>query len=388
MTLIKQVQLFKIPFIGDIFGGTNFDTSNTTDDAFLNISQLVQKYAFQFEEHTVTTEDGYILALHRLQSTKKNGIPVLLMHGILDSADCWVLQGPNNSLGYILANEGFDVWMGNARGNQYSLSHVNLTSNDRMFWNFTWEEIGLYDLPAFIDYILNKTDSQALYYVGHSQGTTSFYVMNALRPEYNKKIKLMFSLSPIAWMKNIENSILKFISKFVSYSPAFNVFTPSKEFFVKVSKFCTLFFNNCDNLMNLFSGSENSLVDKSMLPVIYGHYPSTSSTLQFIHYGQLINSGRFCRFDFGDKNILKYGDILPPNYDLSNVVVPIVLFYSNNDWLSNLLDVETLSEHLPLSEKYFVENFNHIDYLYAKIAKDKVYWNILKHIFELEKSYL
>lgn len=37
---------------------------------------------------------------------------------------------------YILHDAGFDVWMGNYRGNIYNTRHVKYNSNDREFWDF------------------------------------------------------------------------------------------------------------------------------------------------------------------------------------------------------------------------------------------------------------
>ena len=51
--------------------------------------------------------------------------------------------------------------MGNNRGCAYSLEHVSLDPNDKddepIYWNFSFEEMGVYDLPAEIDFILEKT---------------------------------------------------------------------------------------------------------------------------------------------------------------------------------------------------------------------------------------
>lgn len=63
--------------------------------------------------------------------------------------------------------------MGNARGNRYSRNHTylqpNSTTADGNFWDFSWHEIGYYDLPAMIDYILKETGFTKLGYIGHSQ---------------------------------------------------------------------------------------------------------------------------------------------------------------------------------------------------------------------------
>lgn len=118
------------------------------------------------------------------------------------------------SSGYALADAGYDVWMGNARGNVYSRKHVRYdpdgSQTDReRFWSFSWHEIGVIDIPAMIDYTLNTTNQTQLFYVGHSQGTTAFFVMCSERPEYNQKIKMMHALAPVAYMNNAVSPILR-----------------------------------------------------------------------------------------------------------------------------------------------------------------------------------
>lgn len=36
--------------------------------------------------------------------------------------------------------------------------------------------MGKYDIPAAVDYVLNTTGAKDLYYIGHSMGTTMFWV--------------------------------------------------------------------------------------------------------------------------------------------------------------------------------------------------------------------
>jgi predicted alpha/beta hydrolase len=61
-----------------------------------------------------------------------------------------------NSLAYVLANAGYDVWLGNNRGNIYSRKHqtLNPDKDTAKFFDFSFYELGKYDLPANVDYIL------------------------------------------------------------------------------------------------------------------------------------------------------------------------------------------------------------------------------------------
>jgi len=66
-----------------------------------------------------------------------------------------------------MARAGYDVWLGNNRGNKYSLKTVEPKTN-KDFWNYGYEEMGDFDLPAMIDYILHTTNQTKIGYVGHS----------------------------------------------------------------------------------------------------------------------------------------------------------------------------------------------------------------------------
>jgi lysosomal acid lipase/cholesteryl ester hydrolase len=120
---------------------------DTTGDGKLDFQQLCVKYGFQFEEHTVVTEDGYILTVWRIPGLAGEPAPthakpsVLLQHGILDSGNAWVMNYDTVSPAFVTARGGYDVWLGNSRGNTYSDKHVSLDKdkNEAKYWAFDWE---------------------------------------------------------------------------------------------------------------------------------------------------------------------------------------------------------------------------------------------------------
>ena len=44
-----------------------------------------------------------------------------------------------------------------------------------------------FDLPTMIEYILETTGEQELFYAGHSMGTTAFMAMHHYRPDIGEK---------------------------------------------------------------------------------------------------------------------------------------------------------------------------------------------------------
>jgi pimeloyl-ACP methyl ester carboxylesterase len=71
-----------------------------------------------------------------------------------------------------LANQGWDLWFGNNRGTVNSYLDKNFTVEQEQYWkNATFNEMGKYDVPANVDFILKKANVTKLTYIGHSQGT-------------------------------------------------------------------------------------------------------------------------------------------------------------------------------------------------------------------------
>ena len=82
-----------------------------------------------------------------------------------------------------------------------------------MLFDYSWHEMGVYDLPAIIDYILEVSKQTSLYYVGHSMGCTMFFVLTSTLPHYNSKFRIMFAFGPAVFISHIRNNVFR-ISEF------------------------------------------------------------------------------------------------------------------------------------------------------------------------------
>jgi len=116
--------------------------------------EIIAKYGYYGETRKVTTKDGYILTLYRIIGSPSsppdtNKPPVFLNHGLFASGHIWLLQHGTRNLAFKLAQAGFDVWIGNARGTQDSQEHVRLHSNHTNYWDFTFVSITFYSYNLY-----------------------------------------------------------------------------------------------------------------------------------------------------------------------------------------------------------------------------------------------
>lgn len=192
-------------------GGARFSPRNVR--SVDEVMSYTNRMGYSSELHEVETADGYMVTLHHIlpqnpsNSTKYKGA-VLMMHGIGFTSMDFMISG-RESLAFTLVDEGYDVWIGNARGNTYSEKHKHLATDSERYWDFSFHEIGKYDLPANIDYILKETGQKSLTYFGHSQGGSALMVLLSLNPFYNSKVKQAVLFSPAVFMGNAPPTIFR-----------------------------------------------------------------------------------------------------------------------------------------------------------------------------------
>lgn len=179
------------------------DSIRTAQD----FGELCKIWGYQFEEHVVLTKDGYLLGIHRLCTPKEtprtaiggqsNKPVVYLHHGLLMNSEVWVcLSSAKRSLPFVLVELGFDVWLGNNRGNKYSKKHIRHDPKSKEFWNYSIDDFAWHDIPDSIEYILDITKARKLSYVGFSQGTAQAFAALSIHPQLNSKVNVFIALAP------------------------------------------------------------------------------------------------------------------------------------------------------------------------------------------------
>lgn len=302
----------------------------------------------------------------------------------MNEANLGDTQEHPNSLGFYMANRGYDVWLANSRGNIYGQRHVKLCHWQPKFWAFTFDEQIEFDLPDTIEFILKKTNKTKLGYVGHSQGTVMMLGLLSDRPEYADIVEPFVALAPVAYVDNCLSPV-KYFSYLTPLMQNLNSIFAPPNFMIKYlgpivcgPKFIKE--EICANIIYLSCGFDEEELDLDRADAYLGHMPSGTSAKNIAHYGQLVNSGRFAHFDHGLLgNKMRYNSTKSPDYDLGKIrSKSIALFIASNDWLASPKDVAHLRSDLKV-KPFAVYNitevkplWNHIDYVYAKHAGEIV----------------
>lgn len=123
---------------------------------------LCELYGYSAEEHVVQTKDGFLLGVHRLawrkgeEDQRVNCGPgsvqkkvVYLHHGLMMNSEVWVcITEQERCLPFLLVDQGYDVWLGNNRGNKYSKKSLHHGPTDVPFWNFSMGKIIEYSMTT------------------------------------------------------------------------------------------------------------------------------------------------------------------------------------------------------------------------------------------------
>ncbi|MCD7455044.1 Lipoyl ligase [Datura stramonium] len=391
LTLLMLV-LEPIRVLGSSRGRRHFGLISYGDNGAGMCASTVAVHGYKCQEFEVKTDDGYILSVQRIPEGRAGGggqirQPVLLQHGVLVDGATWLLNPPEQSLGTILADNGFDVWISNIRGTRYSRRHVALDSNDSEYWNWSWDELIVHDLPAVIDFIFKQT-GQKIHYVGHSMGTL-IALASFSEGRQIDKVKSAALLSPIAYLSHMTTALGEVAARaFVGeITTIFGLaeFNPKGGPVNKLLKFlCAQPGVDCYDLMTALTG-KNCCLNSSTVEIFLNEEPQSTSTKNLVHLAQTVRDGILSKYDYGsNKNMAHYGEAKPPMYNLGNIPrdLPLFLSYGGEDALSDGKDVETLLDYLKFHDVgklhvQYIKNYAHADFIMGITAKDLVYNQII-----------
>ncbi|XP_046917071.2 lipase member J [Dermatophagoides farinae] len=403
-----------------MMNATEMDVADVDRDIF----QIILSRGFQYQQHFVTTEDGYILQLIRIvnpfindrRQRNDNLKPIVLFHGFQCTGSFWLITmagrlmndgnyyefdaeedghrqhfndteavGVGNTIGFVLASRGFDVWVVNYRGSIYSNNHIKFNTKSRAYWSFSIDEMALIDLPAIIDYVTEKTNHTSIGYIGHSQGNFIMLALLSTRPEYSRRIRPYIALSPVFYTDQLKTP-LRF------YGPLKEVLRshPTRvPFGMEIRKTYTEICMNpntqnfCYNVYHYFLGGHRHNLNMRRMNVYLANVPMGSSSWNVAHFFQMFEHGQPSRFDYGALiNLRKYGSLTPPIYDAGRInSTDMAFIYLANDYFNSLTNVDKLKSKLKVNliDDYLVpdQSWGHMDLVWSKYSGRLVNQRIL-----------
>ncbi|GMY13106.1 Triacylglycerol lipase 2 [Fagus crenata] len=349
-------------------------------------------HGYKCQELEVTTQDGYILSLQRIPEgrvggtagTKSKKQPVLIQHGVLVDGMTWLLNPPEQDLPLILADNGFDVWIANTRGTRFSRRHVSLDPSQPAFWNWSWDELVTFDLPAVFDFVYGQT-GQKIDYVGHSLGTL-VGLASFSEGKLVNQLKSAAFLSPIAYLSHMKSALGVIAAK--AFVGEITTLLGLAEFNPKgepvgdfLKSLCANPAVDCYDLLSELTG-KNCCLNSSTVDLFLLNEPQSTSTKNMVHLSQTVRNGVVAKYNYGrpDYNLMHYGDVIPPIYNLSNIPheLPIFFSYGGLDALSDVRDVTLLLDSFKFHDVdklsvQFIKDYAHADFIMGVNAKDIVY---------------
>lgn len=373
--------------------------------------------------HEALADDGYITMVTRIINPKADPRylrkpPVILTHGgtvdtsiyLISSSkqhfpELWprpIEEGPirswNRSLAFVLANNGFDVWLAETRGsNEMNKRHIkskaflsilkgknmrkNMTTAEMIdevtrkwnYWDFSQDDIIAHEYKSHIDTVMKISGCNEVSLVSFSLSTPTALAFVSTRPDYARKIRGFISIAPIVTGRGFSN-ILKFVLEYmcpmipdtlgtVLWSDLV-LSTPVRLLLLALGKSKTLRYSLIKVFVNLFFGESckwQTLIELNTL----GHMMRDLSFREAKQLCQQTAKNRLQKFDYGPvKNLFLYNSTSPPMYDLSNLQLSSWIVVSGEtDAIANNDNYEDLYNQVnpKPSARLLIPGYNHLD---------------------------
>ena len=208
--------------------------------------------------------------------------------------------------------------------------------------------MGTGDLPAVIDYILERTNQPKLAYIGHSQGTTQmFYALSNNKAFFRDKVSIFVALAPVTKITNQKADMVSIAADlYVAIDDAAELIhlyeIGGANWFKNtlIRKLCTTIESFCLAIQKIISTDNPDTDDLTRFAVYMGHQPNGTPSRTIMHYAQNMREDRFQEFSpnyytwFGV--VKQHETELIPLSNIKNV--PIAMFVGKSDLLANPKD--------------------------------------------------
>lgn len=348
------------------------------------------------------TKDGYLLGLHRLpfrrgeEGTRVNAGPgstskkiVYLHHGLLMNSEIWLCATEENRcLPFKLVERGYDVWLGNNRGNKYSKKCTSCSPNSTEFWNFSIDQFAFHDIPDSIEYILSTTSQPSLSYIGFSQGSAQAFATLSIHPQLNDKVDVFIALAPAMSPAGLHNGVVDSLMK-ASPDVIFLAFGRrsilSSTTMWQAILYPPIFVRIIDISLSLLFNWTGTNISSSQKLAAYPHLYSFTSTKSVVHWFQIIRNKSFQMYDDEVRSSFSIAAsdryYKPVKFPTKNIKTPVVLLYGGSD---SLVDIDVMLKELPKhTVAKPIPHYEHLDFVWA----DDVDRLVFPHVFDALEYY-
>lgn len=377
--------------------------------------ELCNVWGYEAQEHIVQTKDGYLLGLHRVRpkgSSEKRGRErtrgrgqrrpniedagkrvVYMHHGLMMNSEIWVcLTEKERCLPFVLVEAGYDVWLGNNRGNKYSKKSVQHSSSSSTFWDFSMDQFAIHDIPDSINYILDTTKSKSLSYIGFSQGTAQAFASLSIHPSLNEKVDVFIALAPAMSPAGLHNPI---VDAFIKASPNLLYLLFGRKSILSSATFWhsvlypPIFVRLIDSALAFLFNWKGDNITLNQKLAAYAHLYSYTSTKSVVHWFQIIRNKTFQMYDddVQAQSVMNvYGNAFyrVPRFPTKNITTPIVLVWGGSD---SLVDIRVMLKELPNHTLDIeVPHYEHLDMLWAQDVDKLVFPTVLESLEQYSYS--
>lgn len=306
------------------------------------------------EIYYVRTKDLWEIRLCRFRNDSEKSIPILFVHGFGSNQNNFLLPHEHSIVPY-LKSHNFDCWTMDLRGCKSSKPPFGRTR-----WDASIDDILVYDLPAVIDFILKTTGYKKLFWIGHSLGGMLLYAF--LIHHGNDKIAGGITLgAPIGFM-GTHMSVPSLLAHMQKKFPnvvflLFRMLIPILKFFKLGNNIFPVNPRNLNPHMTAWD------LCKMVEP------PAPKMVDEMISW---LNEKKWIMLK-GQLNILE---------NLSELDIPLLLFYAPDDPFVNLNTAKEFFKSLKSSDKEIVilskdlgckHDYNHCDLAFGENGEVEVF---------------